>query len=105
MLPGRSYWRNVGVAVAWWVQLKWHWAWVFEKIGWPGEEIVLRNWREEMAIILTGVKMKSPKVWEKIEREAEGKAFVVGDRVFVELGWGDGKKGRPRGDGNELPIF
>ena len=102
MLPGESYWRNIGIAVAWWVQLRWHWAWVFEKTGWPGEEMVLKNWREEMAIILTGVRSNRPKVWDRIVEEAGDRVYIVGDRVVVGLGWGNGKKGRPRGIGIQL---
>ena len=59
---------------------------MFDKVSWPGEEVVLRNWQEEMALILSGVRLNRPKVWEKIEVEAGDCVYIVSDRVFVELG-------------------
>ena len=96
MIPGKSVWQNVGKVVAWWVLMRWHWAWVFDKVGWPGEEVVMRSWREEMEIVLSGLMRRRPKVWEIVLEEAGERLYSVGGRVYLDTYWGQGKKGRPR---------
>ena len=98
MLPGKSVWQNVGKVVAWWVLMRWHWAWVFDKTQWPGVEVVFGNWREEMEIVLSALLGRRQKVWDKVLGEAGDRLYSIGGRVYLDLYWGQGKKGRPRGN-------
>ena len=65
---------------------------------WPGVEIVLQNWREEMEIVLSALLGRRQKVWDKVLGEAGDRLFSTGGRVYLDPHWGQGKKGRPRDD-------